>query len=72
MGHITVTINHIKIVTNHSLYIIMKSKQHMIVLKIEYGKQLPSRIDTTTSIDSRAFILAKSNKSNPHQDQSNQ
>ena len=63
MGHKTVTINHIKIVTNHSLYIITKSKRNTIVLKIEYEKQLQ-----TTSIDNRAFILAKSNKSNPHQD----
>jgi hypothetical protein len=63
IGHKTIMINHINIVANHSINIITKSKQNVIVFEIEYEKQLLSRIDTTTSIDSRAFILAKSNKS---------
>jgi hypothetical protein len=45
MGHKTVTINHIKIVANHSVYIITKSKRNVIVFRIEYEKQLLSRID---------------------------
>jgi hypothetical protein len=46
MGHKTTTINHIKIVANHSVYIITKSKGNVIVFRIEYEKQLLSRIDT--------------------------
>ena len=35
MGHKTVTINHIKIIANHIIYIITKPNRNMIVFKIE-------------------------------------
>ena len=37
-GHKTVTVNHITIVTNHSIYIITKSKRNVIVFRIEIGE----------------------------------